>query len=109
MIDFNIRKFVRHSRLWKDHIFQRTDLSQLEVQRQVLMFVTMYTFIDQGKIPIWENSLYMLDLFDFLPVETANREWEKYSTRKEAFMKDMIVSFREPCFPNLHLSVEFLR
>ena len=32
-------------------------------------------------------------MFDFLPLETAEREWEKYSTRKEAFLKDLIVSF----------------
>ena len=109
MIDFNIRKFVRHSRLWKDHIFQRTDLSQLEIERQVLMFVTMYNFIDQGKVPIRERLLYMLELFDFLPVETADREWEKYSTRKEAFMKDLIVSLREPFSQPSFFSVEFLR
>ena len=59
MIDFNIRKFVRHSRLWKDHIFQRADLSQLEMQRQVMMFITMYTFIERGKLYFSKKTYFI--------------------------------------------------
>ena len=47
-IDFNIEMFVRHARLWEHHAFSRTDIPEVELQRQVLMFLTMYSMIDEG-------------------------------------------------------------
>ena len=47
-IDFNLRLFVRHARLWKDHVFSR-EIPHTELQRQMFMFLTMYAMIDESK------------------------------------------------------------
>ena len=48
-IDFNYELFIREARLWKDHAFSSSSLDYQEVQRQMIMFVTMYTLIDKRK------------------------------------------------------------
>ena len=69
---------MRHARLWKDHVFSSPQLKFTEVQRQMVMFVTMYSMID-GKS------------FSFLDGKEAKNEWRRVRRHKESFLEHTLV------------------
>ena len=76
---------MRHARLWKDHVFSSPQLQFTEVQRQMVMFITMYSMID-GKS------------FSFLETEQAKDEWRTVRRHKESFLEHTLVkTFDKNC------------
>ena len=76
--DFNYDLFMRHARLWKDHVFNSPQMEFVEVQRQMVMFITMYSMID-GKS------------FSFLDAKQAKNEWRRVRRHKESFLEHTLV------------------
>ena len=77
--DFNYDLFIRHARLWKDHAFSSSQLDFAEVQRQMVMFITMYSVIDEKS-------------FSFLGTQQAKEEWKRVQFNKEDFIEHTLVS-----------------
>ena len=71
---------MRHARLWNDHVFSSPQLKFIEVQRQMVMFVTMYSMIDG-------------ESFSFLDTKQAKVEWRRVRRHKESFLEHTLVRF----------------
>jgi hypothetical protein len=73
---------IRHARLWQDHVFSTPSLDYREVQRQMVMFVTMYSMIDQ-------------DVFSFMSPRRAEKEWNRIREHKKSFIEGTLAEFTE--------------
>ena len=105
-IDFNYELFIREARLWKDHAFSSTSLDYHEVQRQMIMFVTMYTLIDKRKdnintytapLNIIKLKVFDKGMFSHLEKKKAKHEWRRVEASKAAFLADTLASFKKNC------------
>ena len=99
-IDFNYNLFIRNARLWKDHAFSSSRLDYHEVQRQMVMFVTMYSMIDKRKIKKTNIKSFLLDMLSHLEKKKAKIEWRRVQASKSAFLADTLESFKCPLMKN---------
>ena len=77
-IDFNYNLFIRSARLWQDHVFKSPSLQFDQVQRQMVMFVTVYSLINKSS-------------FGFIPTNLRDEEWQGFREDKVYFLTSTLV------------------
>ena len=77
-IDFNYNLFIRSARLWQDHVFKSPSLQFDQVQRQMVMFVTVYSLINKSS-------------FGFIPTNLRDEEWQGFREDKVDFLTTTLV------------------
>ena len=74
--------YPRHARLWQDHAFSTSSLDYREVQRQMVMFITLYSMIDY-------------DMFSFMSPRPAEQEWTRVHEHKKSFIERTLAQYTE--------------